>query len=78
MYNIQEQKIYSETKNLSSHEGRYLFHGKYKKQKALKNQKIRKRMHLEEIETEARIIREKEEEKTRQKIKAKENTNGSI
>ena len=35
-------------------------------------------MHLEEIEAEARIIREKEEEKTRQKIKAKENTNGSI
>ena len=57
----------------------YKFHGKYKKQKALKNQRIRKRMHLEEIEAEARIIREKEEEKTRQKIKAKENTNnGSI
>ena len=56
----------------------YKFHGKYKKQKALKNQRIRKRMHIEEIETEARIIREKEEEKTRQKIKAKENTNGSI
>lgn len=51
----------------------YKFHGKYKKQKSLKNQRIRKRMHLEEIEAEARIIREKEEEKIRQKIKAKEN-----
>ena len=50
----------------------YKFHGKYKKQKALKNQRIRKRMHIEEIEAEARIIREKEEEKIKQKIKAKE------
>lgn len=56
----------------------YKFHGKYKKQKALKNQRIRKRMHIEEIEAEARKIRKKEEEKTRQKIKAKENTNDSI
>ena len=57
----------------------YKFHGKYKKQKALKNQRIRKRMHIEEIEAKARDIQEEEEEeKTRQKIKAKENTNGSI
>lgn len=52
----------------------YEFHGKNKKQKALKNQKIRKQMHIEEIEAKARKIREKELKKEFSKI-TKENTN---
>ena len=48
----------------------YKFHGKYKKQKALKNQRIRKRMHIEEIEANARKIREKEGEEVNEEIQA--------
>ena len=48
----------------------YKFHGKYKKQKALKNQRIRKRMYIDEIEANARKIREKEGEEVNEKIQA--------
>ena len=48
----------------------YKFHGKYKKQKALKNQRIRKRMHIDEIEANARKIREKEGEEVNERIQA--------
>lgn len=46
----------------------YEFHGKNKKQKALMNQRIRKRMHIEEIEAEAEKIRSREEEKKLNKM----------
>ena len=48
----------------------YKFHGKYKKQKSLKNQRIRKRMHIDEIEANARKIREKEGEEVNERIQA--------
>ena len=48
----------------------YKFHGKYKKQKALKNQRIRKRMHIDEIEANARKIREKEKGEVNEGIQA--------
>lgn len=46
----------------------YKFHGKNKKQKALINQRIRRRMHIEEIEAEAEKIRSREEEKKLNKM----------
>ena len=48
----------------------YEFYGKTKKQKALKNQRIRKRMHIDEIEANARKIREKEEGEVNEGIQA--------
>ena len=48
----------------------YEFYGKTKKQKALKNQRIRKRMHIDEIEANARKIREKEKGEVNEVIQA--------
>lgn len=41
----------------------YKFHGKNKKQKALKNQRLRKKLHLEEQEAKAYEIKKREKEK---------------
>lgn len=41
----------------------YEFHGKNKKQKALKNQRLRKKLHLEEQEAKAYEIKKREKEK---------------
>ena len=41
----------------------YNFHGKNKKQKALKNQRLRKKLHIEEQEAKAYEIKKREKEK---------------